>query len=103
MFRNHETYPYECAGNDETTLLPFDDNDLMKTVVDSEATKVLYDTSPVIWLRAAIAVGSNRKPSEITNREIVDRLIDGGLEEWEPSLTHALTDYLQDQGYFIFN
>ena len=106
MSRNFESYP---GGHDrletleEKVSLPYSDDDLKTAVVDEEGTLALFKTSPELWLRSAIAVGSERNPSDISNRELVDRLINDGLSTWAPVLTEPVTDYLQDQGFFIFN
>jgi hypothetical protein len=104
MSRNFEAYP---GGHEElleeSVALPYSDEELMTAVLDDEGTRALYDTSPVLWVRSAIAVGSERKPSDVTDKELVTRLMDGGIEDWDPALTYPLTDYLQGQGFFIFN
>ena len=83
--------------------MPYSDEDLMVAVLDIEGTKALYETSPVLWVRSAIAAGSERRPSDINDKELVARLLDGGLDNWAPSLTDSMTDYLRGQGFFIFN
>ncbi|MHB1864879.1 MAG: hypothetical protein ACYCPS_01785 [Candidatus Saccharimonadales bacterium] len=103
MPRSFEFYPGGHQGHEERIFLPYPDEELMAAVVDIEGSKALFDTSPVLWVRSAIAVGSEKKPSDVTDEELVARLLEKGLSEWDPVLTQPLTDYLQDQGFFIFN
>jgi hypothetical protein len=103
MPRNFESYPGGHEQLEDRVSLPYSDEDLIAAVLDNEGTRLLFDTSPVLWVRSAIASGSERKPSDITDRELVTKLLDRGLAEWHPGLTLPLTDYLQDQGFFIFN
>lgn len=76
----------------------FDDETIKSLMLDKSTEADLYHTSPVDWLRGAIALDSNRGASEVLDEELISRLFNGGSVEWDKQVTQAVRDYLRRKG-----
>ena len=64
-----------------------------------EATNDLFWSDPVLWIRAAIGVETDRTVSEIDDHELANRYNDGGFAEWDPRVAQAVRGYLRSIGF----
>lgn len=83
----------------ERIALPYEDEVLEAAVLDQEGSRSLYEASPVLWIRAAIGVDTERGASYITDRELAERHSEGGFAEWDPKVAHTVAQYLHDKGF----
>ena len=84
----------------ERIELPISDESLRNTVLDTERSRELYDRDPVLWLRGAVGVDSERDASEVSDAEITTLLVNGGFAEWDPHIVKAVKAYLDSKGIF---
>lgn len=79
--------------------LPFDDETLQAAVTNTEGSRALYNHNPVLWVRSAIGVDTERGASFVTDRELAERYSDGGFAEWDPNVAQSVRNYLHDKGF----
>ncbi len=79
--------------------LPYSDKELEAIVCDPEASHHLLRDDPVLWLRCAIGVDTERGASCITDYELAVRHSEGGFAEWDPQVAQAARDYLTARGF----
>jgi hypothetical protein len=81
--------------------LPIDDATLREIVLNPETSAELYGADPVLWMRAAIGVDTERDASTVTNRDLVIAHNEGGFAEWDPHAARTIAQYLTDMGFFV--
>lgn len=69
------------------------------SILDEEASRVLFEANPITWLRGAIGVDTQRGASEITDRELLAKYVEGGRFEWNPYVAKSVGSYLKNQGF----
>ena len=72
-----------------------------RRMAHSEEREGLLNVDPVIWLRGAIALDTQRHPSGITNQELAHRYSAGGRFEWDPHIAKNVKRYLRSLGFFV--
>jgi hypothetical protein len=94
-----ESGPSEYEAPVERIELPYSDETLEAAVHDPEVSRRLYEHDPVLWLRGAIGVDTERGASFVTDRELAERHSEGGFAEWDPKVAQTVRDYLTDRGF----
>lgn len=94
-----ESGPSAYESPVERVELPYSDETLDAAVRDPEASRLLYGHDPVLWLRGAIGVDTERGASFVTDRELAERHSEGGFAEWDPRVAQTVRDYLTDLGF----
>ena len=94
-----ESGPSGYEATAERIELPYSDETLDFAVRDPEASRGLYEHDPVLWLRGAIGVETERGASFVTDRELAECHSKGGFAEWDPKVAQTVRDYLTARGY----
>ena len=82
----------------ERVVLPYSDENLRDAVLDQEGSRAVYEHDPVLWLRGAIGVDTERGASEVTDHELAEKLVNGGFAEWDPDVVKAVKARLDAVG-----
>lgn len=91
--RGFEHRPTEQPGLSQQDRL------IQEKFLDEVAGKVLIENDPVTWIRAAVALDTQRGASEISDRELYIRYMEGGKVEWDPLVVKSVRRYLKDKGF----
>jgi len=75
-----------------------EDTRIRAALADPESERALFEHDSVGWLRGAIGLDTGRGASEISDRELVVRLVEYGRYEWDPLVARSVAAYLRNQG-----
>lgn len=64
-----------------------------------EGRAKLFAENPVTWLKGAIGLQTERGASEVPDRELMVRYVEGGRFEWNPEVARAVATYLKSRGF----
>lgn len=60
-----------------------------------------FNIDGVIWLKGAIALDTDRDPSQVSNTELARRYYAGGRFEWDPKIVKQVKRYLKTLGFYV--
>ena len=83
----------------EAAMARREDAMVRATFANPEAERTLYKTNPVGWLKGAIGLDTERGQSEVSDRELMVRLVKYGRYEWDPFIAKSVAAYLRRQGF----
>jgi hypothetical protein len=83
----------------ERIVLAYEDEVIHDSVIDQEGSLALFEHDPVLWLRGAIGLETQRGASFVTDGELAARLSEGNFLEWDPRIAVAVKTHLQNKGY----
>ena len=91
---------YSEPSRPEKPQLSRQDLLIRASILNPEDSKTLFEANPVAWIRGAIGVDTERGASEISDRELFLRYIEGGKVEWDRTVVKSVRRYLKGRGFF---
>lgn len=82
----------------EVARARLEDARIRAALADPESERALFEHDSVGWLKGSIGLDTNRGASEISDRELVIRLVEYGRYEWDPLVARSVAAYLRNQG-----
>lgn len=89
----------EQVESPEQRRTRLEDERIRSTILDPEASADLFNADPIAWLKGAIGVDTERGASEVSDRELMGRYVEGGRFEWDPLVAKRVASYLKSKGF----
>ena len=81
--------------------IEIDDLTIANALSKPETSQELREFSTVVWLKGTIAMESDGRASEVTDRELLTRYRIYGSFVWDHNVVSDLEAYLKSQGYLL--
>lgn len=94
--RSFEARPADPRVDMQTQL---EDMRVRDAFSNPESEEVLQRVDSVLWLRGAIGLRTERGASEVSDRELMVRLVEYGRYEWDPLVVKKIVTHLKKQGF----
>ena len=83
----------------EAARIRLEDARIRAALHNPESNRALFEESPVSWIKGSVGVDTERGQSEVSDRELMIRLVEYGRYEWDPLIVKSVITYLHSLGF----
>jgi hypothetical protein len=83
----------------EVARVRLEDARIRAALGSPESNRALFEESPVLWIKGSIGFDTERGKSEVSDRELMVRLVEYGRYEWDPLIVRSVVTYLHSLGF----